>query len=117
MGPHVNDLLSLLRSLDLAPAHLVGNSWGAFICLLAALKEPSATAGRVARKSLATERSPPHGRRITTSSAPLAPRLRRNSAGCFISPYLRHVFAVFSPFFSRAHGAGSRRRTKSGRAL
>lgn len=41
MGPHVDDLLSLIRSLDLAPAHLVGNSWGAFICLLAALKEPS----------------------------------------------------------------------------
>lgn len=41
MGPHVEDLISLLRSLDLAPAHLVGNSWGAFICLLAALKEPN----------------------------------------------------------------------------
>lgn len=40
IGPHVDDLLSLVRSLDLAPAHLVGNSWGAFICLLAALKEP-----------------------------------------------------------------------------
>lgn len=40
MGPHVEDLISLLRSLDLAPAHLVGNSWGAFICLLAAIKEP-----------------------------------------------------------------------------
>ncbi len=40
MGPHVGDLSSLLESLDLAPAHLVGNSWGAFICLLAALKEP-----------------------------------------------------------------------------
>ena len=41
IGPHVDDLLSLLRSLDLAPAHLVGNSCGAFICLLAALREPS----------------------------------------------------------------------------
>jgi pimeloyl-ACP methyl ester carboxylesterase len=40
LGPHVNDLLSLLRGLQLAPAHLVGNSWGAFICLLAALREP-----------------------------------------------------------------------------
>ncbi|MEO7138046.1 MAG: alpha/beta hydrolase [Gemmatimonadales bacterium] len=40
MGPHVDDLLTLLQRLDLAPAHLVGNSWGAFICLLAALKEP-----------------------------------------------------------------------------
>lgn len=41
IGPHVDDLLSLIRSLDLGPAHLVGNSWGAFICLLAAIKEPS----------------------------------------------------------------------------
>jgi pimeloyl-ACP methyl ester carboxylesterase len=41
MRPHVDDLLTLLRSLDLAPAHLVGNSWGAFICLLAALDGPS----------------------------------------------------------------------------
>jgi pimeloyl-ACP methyl ester carboxylesterase len=40
LGPHVNDLLSLLRGLQLAPAHLVGNSWGAFIFLLAALREP-----------------------------------------------------------------------------
>jgi len=40
MGPHVDDLLGLIRSLDLAPVHLVGNSWGAFICLLAALREP-----------------------------------------------------------------------------
>jgi hypothetical protein len=36
----------------------------------------------------------------------LAPRLRRNSAGCFVSPHFRHVFTVFSPFFSRVHGAG-----------
>lgn len=40
MVPHVEDLIGLLRRLDLAPAHLVGNSWGAFICLLAAVKEP-----------------------------------------------------------------------------
>jgi pimeloyl-ACP methyl ester carboxylesterase len=40
MDPHVDDLLSLLWALDLAPARLVGNSWGAFICLFAALREP-----------------------------------------------------------------------------
>lgn len=39
MVPHVEDLISMLRSLDLAPAHLVGNSWGAFICLLTALAQ------------------------------------------------------------------------------
>jgi pimeloyl-ACP methyl ester carboxylesterase len=40
MMPHVNDLAELLRSLDIAPAHLIGNSWGAFICLMLALKQP-----------------------------------------------------------------------------
>lgn len=40
--PHVDDLLALLRALDVAPAHLVGNSWGAFVCLLAAMREPDA---------------------------------------------------------------------------
>ena len=40
MLPHVDDLVALLRALDAAPAHLVGNSWGAFICLLAAIRHP-----------------------------------------------------------------------------
>lgn len=38
MLPHVEDLAELLRALDLAPAHLVGNSWGGFIALLTALR-------------------------------------------------------------------------------
>ena len=42
MQPHVDDLLAFLRAIDGHPAHLVGNSWGAFICLRAALQEPSA---------------------------------------------------------------------------
>jgi pimeloyl-ACP methyl ester carboxylesterase len=41
MVPHVEDLCALIRALDLGPSHLVGNSWGAFICLLAALREPT----------------------------------------------------------------------------
>ena len=41
MMPHVNDLADLLVALDAVPAHLVGNSWGAFICLLAAIKQPA----------------------------------------------------------------------------
>jgi pimeloyl-ACP methyl ester carboxylesterase len=40
MLPHVDDLVSLLRLLDAAPAHLVGHSWGAFICLLTAIRHP-----------------------------------------------------------------------------
>lgn len=41
MTPHVKDLASLLRKVDAAPAHLIGNSWGAFVCLMLAVKEPS----------------------------------------------------------------------------
>jgi pimeloyl-ACP methyl ester carboxylesterase len=40
MLPHVDDLTALLRALDAAPAHLVGHSWGAFICLLTAIRQP-----------------------------------------------------------------------------
>lgn len=42
MGPHVGDLLAFLDRVGAAPAHLVGNSWGAFICLLAAMRRPGA---------------------------------------------------------------------------
>lgn len=42
MQPHVDDLLALLRAIDAYPAHLVGNSWGAFICLRAAMQDPGA---------------------------------------------------------------------------
>jgi pimeloyl-ACP methyl ester carboxylesterase len=40
MLPHVEDLAALINALDLKPAHLVGNSWGAFVCLLTALRHP-----------------------------------------------------------------------------
>jgi pimeloyl-ACP methyl ester carboxylesterase len=40
MLPHVDDLAAFLRRIDAAPAHLVGNSWGAFICLLTAVRHP-----------------------------------------------------------------------------
>jgi len=40
MPPHVDDLVAFLRAIDAAPAHLVGNSWGAFVCLLAAIHHP-----------------------------------------------------------------------------
>lgn len=41
MNEHVADLAGLIRSLDAAPAHLVGHSYGAFLCLLLAIHEPS----------------------------------------------------------------------------
>jgi pimeloyl-ACP methyl ester carboxylesterase len=40
MTEHVDDLRALLQRLDVAPAHLVGHSYGAFLCLLLAIREP-----------------------------------------------------------------------------
>ena len=40
MLPHVDDLIAFMRALDATPAHLVGHSWGGFICLLAAIRHP-----------------------------------------------------------------------------
>lgn len=37
---HVNDLVEFLGNTNAAPAHLMGNSQGAFICLLLAIKHP-----------------------------------------------------------------------------
>jgi pimeloyl-ACP methyl ester carboxylesterase len=37
---HVEDLAAFLREIDAAPAHLVGNSYGAFLGLLAAVRYP-----------------------------------------------------------------------------
>jgi pimeloyl-ACP methyl ester carboxylesterase len=39
---HVEDLAAFLSAAGAAPAHLVGNSWGAFICLLTAIRYPEA---------------------------------------------------------------------------
>jgi pimeloyl-ACP methyl ester carboxylesterase len=40
MSEHADDLRALLAALDLAPAHLVGHSYGAFVCLLFAIQHP-----------------------------------------------------------------------------
>jgi pimeloyl-ACP methyl ester carboxylesterase len=40
MREHVDDLEMLIHSLDVAPAHLVGHSYGAFLCLLLAMRAP-----------------------------------------------------------------------------
>lgn len=39
MWEHVDDLKALIQQLDAVPAHLVGHSYGAFLCLLLAIKE------------------------------------------------------------------------------
>lgn len=40
MAEHVDDLAALLRELNATPAHLVGHSYGALVCLLLAVREP-----------------------------------------------------------------------------
>lgn len=40
MIEHVDDLEAVLTSLDASPAHLVGHSYGAFLCLLLAMRSP-----------------------------------------------------------------------------
>ena len=40
MAEHVDDLEALLCSLEATPAHLVGHSYGAFLCLLLAIRKP-----------------------------------------------------------------------------
>lgn len=40
MTEQVDDLAAVLRALDAAPAHLVGHSYGAFVCLLLAARAP-----------------------------------------------------------------------------
>ena len=40
MLPHVEDLIAFLREIDAVPVHLVGSSWGGFISLLTAIREP-----------------------------------------------------------------------------
>lgn len=41
VSDQVDDLRALVRTLDAAPAHLVGNSFGGLLCILAAIQEPS----------------------------------------------------------------------------
>ena len=41
MAQHVEDLRQVLAALHAAPAHLVGHSYGGFLCLLLALEDPS----------------------------------------------------------------------------
>ena len=40
MDPHVEDLVALLDKLGTGRAHLVGHSWGGFIALLTAIRQP-----------------------------------------------------------------------------
>ncbi len=63
MHPHVDDLVAFLKTIDATPAHLVGSSWGAFICLLTAIRYPEAVRSLVLEEppapTLFVSRTPP----------------------------------------------------------
>lgn len=40
LGAHAEDLADLIRALELGPAHLVGHSYGAGVCMIAAVRHP-----------------------------------------------------------------------------
>lgn len=40
VGLHADDLIAFIKALDLAPANVVGNSFGAYTTLLAAIRQP-----------------------------------------------------------------------------
>jgi pimeloyl-ACP methyl ester carboxylesterase len=42
MLPHVDDLVAFIEAIGAKPAHLIGHSWGGFVCLLAAIRYPEA---------------------------------------------------------------------------
>ena len=41
MPEHVADLEALIQRLELSPAHLIGHSYGGFVCLLLAIRNPA----------------------------------------------------------------------------
>ena len=64
---HVADLQAVLEALDAAPAHLVGHSWGAYCCLVLALRHPHLV------RSLVLEETPVTP--LVASSPPKPPEL------------------------------------------
>lgn len=40
MLPHVDDLVAFMQDIDVSGVHLIGHSWGGFIALLTAIKQP-----------------------------------------------------------------------------
>lgn len=50
----MDDLVAFLQSIDAAPAHLVGNSWGALISLLTAIRHPEVVRSLVLEEPPAT---------------------------------------------------------------
>ena len=112
MLPHVDDLAALLQALGAAPAHLVGHSWGAFICLLAAIRHPELV------RSLVLAEPPVLSLFISTPprAAELLPLLVRRPADRADHPRLRRADASRRPSGPSGVATTSGRWTSSPRA-
>ncbi len=111
MLPHVDDLVSFLRAIDAAPAHLVGNSWGAFICLLTAIRHPQVV------RSLVLEEPPVLSLFVSTPPRPteLLPLLiRRPRTALAILRFGAGTMAPTQKAFRRGEDEQAMRRFASG---
>jgi pimeloyl-ACP methyl ester carboxylesterase len=111
MLPHVDDLVSFLRAIDAAPAHLVGNSWGAFICLLTAIGHPQVV------RSLVLEEPPVLSLFVSTPPRPgeLVPLLiRRPRTALAILRFGAGTMAPTQKAFRRGDDEQAMRRFASG---
>ena len=111
MLPHVDDLVSFLRAIDAAPAHLVGNSWGASICLLTAIRHPQVV------RSLVLEEPPVLSLFVSTPPRPgeLLPLLiRRPRTALAILRFGAGTMAPTQKAFRRGDDEQAMRRFASG---
>jgi len=111
MLPHVDDLVSFLRAIDAAPSHLVGNSWGGFICLLAAIHHPELV------RTLVLEEPPVLSLFVSTPPRPteLLPLLvRRPKTGLAILKFGAGTIAPAQRAFRRGDDEQAMRRFASG---
>jgi pimeloyl-ACP methyl ester carboxylesterase len=63
MARHADDLAAVLRVLQIVPAHIVGSSWGAYVALFLALRQPDLA------------------RTLVLGEPPILPLLRRSPGG------------------------------------
>jgi len=85
---HASDLAGLLRALDLAPAHIVGTSYGAYIALLLALTDPGLL------------------RSIVACEPPMLPLLRASPDGHrMLEEFLTHALEPSREAFQRGDAA------------
>jgi len=97
---HAEDLAALLLQLDLAPAHVVGSSYGAYTALVLALKHPELV------------------RSVVLGEPPIMPLLNRTPAGDALRrDYFARVLDPSRAAFARGDSVGGMRAFLSGEGL